>query len=562
MRTTHHAIRQAGLSIGSVGLVAGLAVVTLSAVTASSVAAFFVLAESGLIGSYPSLAAAVAVGLLSFAVAEACVERAMLRTGLWVDHVLGPRLLKAGLAAADPASDLLDTNRALGELRDILIGSDMKMLINIPLKIAVLVGLAIAIPSIGLWALAGFAAAMGVAVLGAIVLVRRNADRQAKSRIVRRGVVEAAAEGHALVGLGLAEHACRAGAAYNRRWIAAAFRFGRTASDVSVLHRTLLGAALLWCLGLIATQFTTGELSTVPALALASILALILSPLINMPDAVFRALIARAAWRRLSGVALDEAAHRLFSAPDTAGRSATLALRDVDFAYPRSRPILKHTSLVLGAGEGICLHGAPGAGKSTVAALLAGGRVPTGGLALIGDAPVGSHQSTTSRPRVSWLTEDPLLLEGTVAENISRFCDDGHEAAMAAVRRAGVAGILASLEHGLETWVTPGGLSLSLRQRRAVALARTLYGTPEFLVLDEPETGLDDVGVAELADALFDLKAAGAGLCLVSTHPRLIALADRSYLIANGALMLLPDTDWNWPALAAADVGQTNRHAD
>ncbi len=107
-----------------------------------------------------------------------------------------------------------------------------------------------------------------------------------------------------------------------------------------------------------------------------------------------------------------------------------------------------------------------------------------------------------------------------------------------AAMRAGVHDILQTLQQGYDTEVGPQGCFLALRERRAVAFARALAGTPRFLVLDEPEAGLDGSGMKRLMQVLATLKAEGLSLVIATQDPRLLALTDKVVVLNQGTVQV------------------------
>ena len=131
-----------------------------------------------------------------------------------------------------------------------------------------------------------------------------------------------------------------------------------------------------------------------------------------------------------------------------------------------------------------------------------------------------------------------MLLEGTVHENIARFRDMSLMSVARAAMRAGVHETLQGLQLGYDTPVGPQGGFLALRERRAVALARAVAGTPRVVVLDEPEAGLDGASMKRLMLMLIGLKADGVGLVIATQDPRLLRLPTKLLCFANGALQV------------------------
>jgi ABC-type multidrug transport system fused ATPase/permease subunit len=215
-------------------------------------------------------------------------------------------------------------------------------------------------------------------------------------------------------------------------------------------------------------------------------------------------------------------------------------LRDVSVAYADDAPdALATANLVVGGGEQLGVVGPTGAGKSTLAAVLLGLLLPREGLVLADGVPLAEVDPDEWHARVAWVSQDPLLLTGTVRENIRflrpRIDDDAIERA---ARAAVLGGDLERWPDGLDHDVGPAGSALSGGQRQRIALARALAGAPQLVVLDEPTSALDvhtEVAVRETLGALR-----GQATVVVIAH-RLstVNLCDRVAVMRAGRIVAL-----------------------
>jgi len=217
-----------------------------------------------------------------------------------------------------------------------------------------------------------------------------------------------------------------------------------------------------------------------------------------------------------------------------------LAWRDVSFSYPsRDRQVLRSVSLSVRAGQTLALVGHSGSGKSTLMALLLRWYDVTpghGDIAIDGKS-IYDVDLHSLRAAIGHVSQEPLLLAGTVAENIAAGCPGaGLEAISAAAVTANADGFIRSLPAGYHTEVGERGTALSAGQKQRVAIARALVSNPSVLLLDEWSSALDGAAEAAVADAL---RAAAAGRTTVVAAHRLstVVAADAIAVLADGAVI-------------------------
>ncbi|MCE0767757.1 thiol reductant ABC exporter subunit CydD [Pseudonocardia kujensis] len=212
------------------------------------------------------------------------------------------------------------------------------------------------------------------------------------------------------------------------------------------------------------------------------------------------------------------------AAPDPAAEAVVLERVRVD---GRAAPVLDGLDLTLHPGETVGVRGPSGCGKTTLVELLAGLRPPDGGRVLVGGTDLAEVDPARWRRRVAWVAQRPVLVAGTVAENIALA--DPRAGPEAIAHAAG----LARLDLPLDTPVGEDGAGLSTGQRRRVALARAVLAGRPLLLLDEPTEGVDAGTEAAIGDGLAEI-AGGRTVVLVSHRAELLARCDRVVTLAPG----------------------------
>jgi len=208
----------------------------------------------------------------------------------------------------------------------------------------------------------------------------------------------------------------------------------------------------------------------------------------------------------------------------------------------RAIPVLRNIDFVLPAGEQLAIVGPAGSGKTTLARLLIGVTVPEFGTVRLDGVDVASWDREDFGQRIGYLPQDVELFAGSVADNISRFSGDSGTGVVNAARFAGCHKMILALPGGYETEIGEGGMMLSGGQRQLIGLARAIYGSPRFVVLDEPNSNLDARGDAALTNALRRLSKARVTTVIITHRSAILHVVDKVLLLNNGAIRMYGPT--------------------
>ncbi len=224
-------------------------------------------------------------------------------------------------------------------------------------------------------------------------------------------------------------------------------------------------------------------------------------------------------------------------------------------------PVIRSISFVAPAGSIVGIVGPSAAGKSTLVRALMGIWPPQHGVVRLDGADIASWDKQALGPYVGYLPQDIELFEGSISENIARFDKIDPEKVVEAAQMAGVHEMILMLPDGYDTVIGSDGVNLSGGQRQRIGLARAIYGNPRLVVLDEPNSNLDDVGERALGVALQKLKATGATVFIVSHRPNILTRLDRILVMSGGTISLYGERDRVIAELAAQQAKGQQRVA-
>ncbi|EKT4452348.1 type I secretion system permease/ATPase [Pseudomonas putida] len=224
-------------------------------------------------------------------------------------------------------------------------------------------------------------------------------------------------------------------------------------------------------------------------------------------------------------------------------------------------PVLRNISFVTPAGSIVGIVGPSAAGKSTLVRALMGIWPPQHGVVRLDGADIASWDKQALGPYVGYLPQDIELFEGSISENIARFDKVDPDKVVQAAQMAGVHEMILMLPDGYDTVIGSEGVNLSGGQRQRIGLARAIYGNPRLIVLDEPNSNLDDVGERALGVALQKLKETGATVFIVSHRPNILTRLDRILVMAGGTISLYGERDRVIAELAAQQAKLQQRGA-
>ena len=316
---------------------------------------------------------------------------------------------------------------------------------------------------------------------------------------------------------------------------------GRYSGAIKFLRLVMQSAAL----GLAALLAVKGDISPGSIIASSVLLSRAVAP-IELLVGVWPTLVqAATSWKTLTDLFASTAAveRERTALPDPKGK---LQVEGVSVKFPDTdAPQLRAVSLTLQPGQTLGVVGASGSGKTTLARVIAGALKPQAGTVRLDGAEYEAREGDELARWIGYLPQVPSLFAGSIKDNISRFATsaglDQEAADRGAVKAAMAAGaheLILRLPNGYDTQLGPFGQGLSAGQAQRVALARALYGDPVLLVLDEPNSNLDQEGEAALMQAILGAAARGASVVIIAHRAGVLARVDRLMMMRDGVVQM------------------------
>lgn len=478
------------------------------------------------------------IAIAVFGALDSLRGRLLMRVGMKVAEELSPKVLRAMVATTSQngGASARSGIRDLETIRNFIGSPGFAALLDAPFIVFYLIVLALIHPIF-----------LGIVLLGGAVLVtiaianqRLTDPLQMRSLVQSSRAHEFAEDGlhnaDVLEGMGMSQ-------AFVQRWRKLwlqSVRDGAYAHDrdsrLSSLSRglrlfiqiVLLGAGAVLILNFQGTGGIMIAASIIGARALAPIESLV---------SVWKSVVStRLSWNRL--VVLLEHAPRRDEGMKLPAPTGRIQVASAFYVAPNARRnILSNVSFELQPGESLGIIGPSASGKSTLLRLLVGAWPCAAGSVRLDGADIYAWPRAELSRYIGYLPQDVELFAGTVRENIARMGDADPEQVVRAAQRAGAHEMILELPKGYDTDIGDYGHSLSGGQSQRIGIARALYGEPKLVVLDEPNSNLDNAGEQALLETLTALKNDGVTVIMVAHRPSIIQNVDKMLALrSNGSV--------------------------
>lgn len=242
---------------------------------------------------------------------------------------------------------------------------------------------------------------------------------------------------------------------------------------------------------------------------------------------------ARVAMDRLNGLLIEDrkiAGRMSLPAPkgrlDVSGAAAIPA--------GSTQPVVADVSFTLLPGQAIAIIGPSGSGKTSLTRMLVGVWKPRFGSVRLDGVEISDWNHDEVGPHIGYVPQDISFMEATIAENIARLGAVDSDKVVEAAKLVDMHEAILALPEGYDTMLGDTGFALSGGQRQRIAIARAFYGNPKYIVMDEPNASLDELGENALLKAVTELKAKGTSFAITTHRPRLMSVVDNLLVLRQG----------------------------
>jgi ATP-binding cassette, subfamily C, bacterial exporter for protease/lipase len=497
-----------------------------------------------------------ALGLfLLSALVEWVRGQVMIKMSVGIDLDLGERLFGVAFQKslkehnANPAQVLSDLNA----LRQFLTGSALIALLDLPWMPIFLIVTGMLHPWLGLFTL------LGALILFALALWNEQATRKGMDEANQISVNSAKyvnstlQNAEVIQAMGMLSNLQRRWAAMQQRLIGAQTTASDKAAKISTITRLVRTAWQSLAMGLAMLLILDGQISGGVMMAAGFLISKAMLPAEQAIGSWRQLDGAKASYRRLCQL-LEEFPRQAdrMSLPTPTG---TIRIERLMVTPPGSkRPAVNGIDLTLNKAEVLAVIGPSASGKSTLARAMVGVWPASHGSVRLDGAEISQWDSEALGPHLGYLPQDIELFDGTVAENIARFGEVDSNQVIEAATLAGIHQMVLRFPQGYDTPLGPGGLGLSGGQKQRIGLARALYGKPALIVLDEPNSNLDDAGESALVAAIDALRKHGSTVVLVTHRPNVLAVVDKLLVLQEGMQKMFGPRDQVLKALLPASA--------
>lgn len=500
-------------------------------------------------GSIPTLLAisALAIGLYFFqGIFDIIRSQILVRVGATLDRKIAPAAHRVSIDMPRfgfSTSEALERGRDVDTVRGFLGSQGPMALFDLPWVPVFLIFIYMLHPLLGALTLTG-AVLLTTLTLVTEIMTRRLNGASRDSLIKRNAIADSNTRNSEILrAMGIGGRALRRFNTANEEHLDLQTRTNDITGTFGAISRVLRMILQSAVLGLGAFLTIQGHLSAGAIIAASVASARALAPIDLAIGNWKNVVLARTAFGRLKETVaiLDQEKEPL----DLPAPSESLKVENLTVAVPGSgRVLLSDVCFELKAGQALGVIGPSGGGKSTLVRALTGIWPALRGSVRLDDADLNQWDEEKLGEYIGYLPQEYVLLDATIAENVSRLeSEPDARRIVEACRAAGVHEMIVRMPDGYHTELGSNGAALSGGQRQRLGLARSLYNEPFLVVLDEPNSNLDGEGEAALTAAIEGVKKRGGIVIVIAHRPSALAAVDMVAVMQNGKLTALGPRD-------------------
>lgn len=466
----------------------------------------------------------------------------VIKAGVRFDQLLSDRLFKLGFERSSRFDNShggkAGANESMQDLtfiRQFLTSNGLFAFFDIPWTVIYIAILFILDPVLGLLAIAFCTIQAGLAVWN-----QRSSDKPLKdvndARIVSQHFIESKIRNiETLHVLGMMPHLYSRWHAMQNRWNNLDSRAVKVQTRNQNINKFVRYSMQSLMLGAAAWLAIRGQITIGAMIASNVLIARALQPFDIVVSTWRQFVQAKQSVERINLLLASEQNPEPLIVADKTEIRGEIRLKDIHVSLEGPRKtLLKNISLDISPGQILAVMGPSGSGKTTLARCLVGACRWQSGKLLIDGLVVDRISPALLAKSIGYLPQDTDLIEGTIVENIARFEQPKTLDVIEAARAAGIHESILRLPFGYDTRIDASGSDLSGGQRQLIGLARAFYQKPSILVLDEPNSHLDEHGEASLLSAITAMKNQGKAVIIISHRSNILKIADRLLIMKNG----------------------------
>ncbi len=489
-------------------------------------------------GSMPTLTVITIIALSALFVKgclEFCRSILLIKAGIKIDALLTPRVLRDMLKDLGRSDSMAYTTglKDINTLRNYLGGNSIFAFFDVPWIFIYLGIIFLVHPVLGMTASAGAVVILTLGLLQDKLTKKKLAKAEGFSTQGRQWVLTSFRTAPDLQSMAMINNAAKGYCQIHDREMEAKDKAGMRGHFFSAMSQSFGALMQVIIFGAGAALVVAHKADPGVIIAASIIMGLALQP-VNQ---------GIAAWKQTSDAKTAYAnLKRLLAAYDNEN-TVTIENLESELKVDNASLGIKDTNILsaidfeLHPGEIMGLVGPNGAGKTSLCRMVLGMWAPTQGKVTLDNHDVFNLDTDSKARFFGYLPQNVELFAGTVRDNIARMGDVDDAKVIEAAKKAGAHDVITKFPLGYDTDIGEAGQSLSGGQRQRVGLARAMYGNPKLVILDEPNSNLDEAGEQALAGALQQLKTMGTTTIIITHKPSLLSTADKLLVMEKGEMV-------------------------